>query len=152
MNRFWTFVVGGALFGWGLYETEHTLSLKFSGARAPGNVVAAKVSKDGRYPWSSNSFAPVVEYKTPDGKQHGFISTISSGFFDYKLGEKVTVVYDADRPDDDARIDSFMVNWFTPLFGLGLGGWALLWFFGIVKTKDGESPFRSDRRRWWEDD
>ena len=152
MNRFWTFVVGGALFGWGLYETEHTLSLKAGGARTTGDVVAANVSRDGGRPWSSKSFAPVVQFKTPDGKQHGFISTVSSGFFDYKLGEKVPVVYDPKRPDDEARIDTFLVNWFGALIGMGLGGWALLWFFGIVKTKDGESPLRSDRRRWWEDD
>ena len=152
MNRFWTFIVGGAFLGFGIYEAEHTISLKLSGAEATGTVVAADVKRKSSYPWKSDSLAPVVEFQTPDGRWHGFVSKLSSTTFGYALGEKVPVLYDAADPDRNARIDGFFVNWFGALIGLGVGGYALLWFFGVVKTKDGESPLRSRRSRWWGED
>lgn len=152
MNRFWTFVAGAAMVGWGFYEAQHTLALKSGGAIAEGRVVAAKITDHGRRPWSSDSLAPVVEYATRDGKVHQFVSRLSGTSFGYGIGEKVTVLYDEAEPDRNSRIDSFLVNWGAPLVLIPFGGYALLWFFGIVKTKDGESPLRSRRSRWWDDD
>lgn len=143
MNRFWTLVVGGGLLAWGLHGVSETIAFK-SGGRATGKVIAAKI--DGG---SSDSFAPVVEFTAADGKRYQFISAISSSFFDYKLDQQVPVLYKLSSPSD-ARIDGFWHNWVGPLFLIGFGGWGLLWFFGVVKTKDGESPFRGEDRRWWE--
>jgi hypothetical protein len=143
MNRFWTLVVSSGLLLWGLHGFGETIAFK-SGSRATGKVVAAEVK-------GSSKLAPVVEFVAADGKRYQFISTVSSSFFDYKLDQQVPVLYKPSSPSD-ARIDGFWHNWAAPLFLVGFGGWGLLWFFGVVKTKDGESPFRSDRRRWWDRD
>jgi hypothetical protein len=63
--------------------------------------------------------APVIHYTVAD-QLYEFQSSISRNPPSYAVGDKVTVIYHAERPGD-GRIDSFFELWFLPLLLGGLG-------------------------------
>jgi hypothetical protein len=85
-------------------------------ARTDGTVI------DTIYRSSSKggSYYPQVEFKAPDGSAVHFTGRTGSNPASYSRGDRVTVMYRTDNPQD-ARIDSFFENWFGVLILGGLG-------------------------------
>lgn len=52
----------------------------------------------------------VVEFSDKAGKEHSFRIPVAGTFFDYGVGEKVTVVYDPGSPSN-ASVDGFWATW-----------------------------------------
>lgn len=61
----------------------------------------------------------IVEYKTPQGKSFTTRSDGSSGYENYRVGDRVTVFYDAEDPEN-ARIDLFLELWLGTILMGGL--------------------------------
>ena len=86
---------------------------------------------------SSRSYAPVVRFKTPDGKSVKFTSDSSSNPPSYSVGERVTVLYDPAKPRN-AKLEGWD-NW-LPVAGLGGFGavfvfLAFSWAWAAVKQR-----------------
>lgn len=90
--------------------------------RAEGVVVrhVTSASDDG-----GSTYCPVVRFGDAEGRQTEFTGRLCSQPRADAVGDKVAVLYRADRPDD-ARIDAFMERWFAALVVGGIGGVFLL--------------------------
>ena len=67
---------------------------------------------------SSTTYAPYIQFTDAMGRKVYFISTISSNPPSYDLGEKVTVIYDSEAPEE-ARMKGFFAIWgMTSICGL----------------------------------
>ncbi len=87
-----------------------------SGEKASGQItgIAERGSRK-----SSETFAPVVTFATPDGRTHKFTSALSTGAIP-KIGQRVEVLYNPKSPGS-AEINSFSALWLGPIacfFGL----------------------------------
>jgi hypothetical protein len=101
-------------------------------ARTEGVVTGLVESRDTR---SGSSYRPVFVFRDGNQVAHEIQSNVGSNPPAYKIGDRVSVLYATEKPDN-AAIDSFLYLWFFPLlFGL-LGtvqlAFALI-FFGIGK-------------------
>lgn len=98
-------------------STRHFLA---AAERAEGTVIDLLPSRSS----SSDSvlYSPVVEFKTPDGREYEVRSKVASSPPSYEEGEKVTVLYRPEAPGD-AQIDGFFSLW---------GGTAILGALGTV--------------------
>jgi hypothetical protein len=90
------FVLGlGFLIGCGAL-TWHTDRFIRTAARAPGVVIALDASRsDGK-----TYYAPVVRFRTAEGRELMFTSKWRSHPADFDVGEQVEVLYPPDRPGD----------------------------------------------------
>lgn len=107
----------GLLIGAGIAAT-FTIQFRARSIPARGTIV----DEDGGWRrGGGRSYAPVFEYTDADGQRHRARATVSSNPPAYDVGDAVTVRYDPRHPAD-ARLDSFLENWFvaTLLGGLGL--------------------------------
>ncbi|NMC14391.1 MAG: DUF3592 domain-containing protein [Chloroflexi bacterium] len=94
---------------------------------------------------------PVVRFTTPQGEEISFTDRVGSNPAEYKVGDKVEVLYNPDHPQE-ATIKNWMQVWFTPLgitsigllLILGLIGWAS-WHY--MRTKQSMQASRKPRRR-----
>ena len=119
-------VAAGLLFfGWRVYQGKQEF-LK-QAHLASGVVIELKYKP----PFSSGtgSYAPVVTYKTTEGRDVTFVNGVSANPPSYDKGDKVEVVYDPDKPEQ-AEINSALGLWLVPGILGGLGGTCLL--FGLV--------------------
>lgn len=73
-------------------------------------------------------YFPVVRFETASGKLIQFTSTEGSSPPGYHLGEQVVVSYRPDNPQN-ARINSFLTNWFSSLVLTVLG--SIVFWLGI---------------------
>ena len=76
---------------------------------------------------------PVVRFQTQDGRTVEFESETGTSGFSQKPGEQVGVLYNPLKPEQ-ARINTFMMLWFTPLI-FSVVGFCLFVFgslFGLV--------------------
>ena len=126
-------IVGGVLAPVGLLllGVAAALAVSFAGfaktaERAEGTVVDLV--------YRSGTAYPVVTYVSPsDGREYTFGASTGSWPPEYAVGERVTVVYDPDRPGK-AHIDSWANRYLGPVIcgGLGvvftgIGGGLLIW-------------------------
>jgi hypothetical protein len=117
------------LVGIGLFV--HTRHFVATAQHAGGTVVSLElVTSNLRSRSSSPTWAPRVQFATPDGQTHEFVSTSSSNPPSYGRGEHVGVLFDPARPEI-ARIDSFFSLWGAPLIFTVLGGVFVL-IMGVV--------------------
>jgi hypothetical protein len=99
-NKLW--LVALILFGMGAifagiagFMFYQQYKLEQSGLRAGGVVIAMVSSTDND---GSTTYAPVVRFKTQNGRSYEFQSSFFASPPDYKVGDEVTVLYPPDRP------------------------------------------------------
>ena len=98
-------------------------------AHADGRVVDY-VIQDGH-----STYLPVVEFTTPDGQRHKFKGTVASTPVEYRLEQKVSVLYNPNNPAD-ATLNSFFELWLLPMIFAIIGGiFALVGWIGFFKVK-----------------
>jgi len=68
----------------------------------------------------SDTYRPVFTFKTADGLAHRVQSDVDSSPSNYQIGQRVSVVYSPNAPDD-AKIDSIGQLWFFPLLFVSIG-------------------------------
>jgi hypothetical protein len=114
-------------------------SILFDAQRTEGavaefaRVASPKNPAKGQPPNPKPGLAPVVQYQVGDQTYH-IRGNVSSSGPAYTVGDKVYVLYPADKPAD-GRIDSFAENWLAPL---ALGGGGLLFTlvgFGMLLSR-----------------
>jgi len=130
--------------GWTLGTT---LKYRRDGQTAEGSVVDFETSEststsNGRRT-TKTMYAPVFEFRDPSGSTQRIVSSSSSSSRGYDIGEKVPVRFLPSKPGD-ARIDSFMGNWFAPLITGGLG----TLFFGIGIGAIVSAITKARNRKW----
>jgi len=90
-------LVTGAVLAW-LADQRHAASA----SSAPGIVVQLNLQSGG----NGATYAPVVDWTDASGKRHLLVSNIRSNPPAFERGEKVTVLYDPEKPSK-ATIDTF---------------------------------------------
>lgn len=93
--------------------------LERDGIQAEGTVIGLVESRDE----DGTSYAPLIRFQTQGGREIEFKSSYSSNPPQYKVGQKVTVLYPPDRPGE-AQIKG-AGNLLALIFGL-VGGFELL--------------------------
>ena len=96
-----------------------------------GEVAAVKEEVEHDANGLSTSSRPVVSFRTEGGMTIRFEAMSTRGPAFYRIGDRVTVVYDPLRPDR-AHIRSFVSLWLLPLVLLGLGGAFVTIALGVV--------------------
>lgn len=98
----------------GAYQSLKLAHLEAAGLRAEGRVVRLhRESSSGSS--SDYSYYPVVEFRTRDNKRIQFKDSVGTNPPSYRPGDKVTVLYLAETPQNDAIIDRGRVwNWAIP--------------------------------------
>jgi hypothetical protein len=106
--------------GWTLGST---LKFRKEAQTTDGVVVDFATSRSDK---GKTMYSPIVEYRDLSGTSRQLTSSVSSSSPGYDRGDKVQVRFLPQNPEQ-ARIDSFLENWFLPLI---LGGLGLI-FFGV---------------------
>ena len=109
------FLAGGLALGWG--SLRHVLYAE----RADGEVV--EIRREG------DMYAPVLRFRLASGETQE-VKDLGSGAPDFAVGDRVTVLYMPDDPED-FRIDTFERLWFSSIFVLVFASLWLL-FGGIA--------------------
>jgi len=135
MSRISALLLGLAFVVAALYFARETHTLQRDGGRAIGTIVDERTQRKLTVSPTSTQFsvthAPIVEFADKSGQTLRFKSKLwSSG--SAGVGEQVAVLYNKADPAD-ARIDSFLENWFlTIVLGI-LGVCSLLYAFGFTE-------------------
>jgi hypothetical protein len=96
----------------GIYQSMKLARLESTGLRADGEVVRLQreSSDDG-----GSVYYAVVKFRTEKGVSIEFKDSVGSNPPSYRRGDKVTVLYLADNPQQEAMIDrGFWGNWAIP--------------------------------------
>lgn len=108
-------LIGLGLLG-GAFYTWHSTNEFVSGARvAQGTVVDLVSSRS-----SDSTWAPVVVFRTAEGREVRFRSEVRSSPPSHSVGETVEVLYRPEQPAK-AEINSFMSLWFVTMVLGGIG-------------------------------
>jgi hypothetical protein len=109
-------LVGSALLlgAWFVYDS--TREFLATAVTAQGVVTDLQLSRSS----DSNTYNPVFEFQTPDGKIYEVLSSAGSNPPSYARGEQVEVFYQADDPYD-AKINGFFTLWGAAAIVGGLG-------------------------------
>jgi len=107
-------LLGGLALAWG--SLLHVLWAE----RAAGEVI--EIRREG------DMYAPVLRFRLPDGRTQE-VKDLGSGAPDFAVGDRVTILYMADDPQD-FRIGTFDRLWFSAIFVSAFAGFWLL--FGAV--------------------
>jgi len=99
------------LAGVGAYQSIKVARLEANGLRAPGEVISLKEE----FSSDSTSYYPIVRYRTDKDLTVEFKDSIGGNPPTRRPGDKVTVLYLADKPQSEAIIDRGVVwNWAIP--------------------------------------
>lgn len=110
-----------------IWVTVSTLQFRATALRTEGEVIGFATSRGSK---GGTMYAPQVRFQVPApeggaGASVEIHGRVSSSSRSYDVGDRVYVYYAPEHPED-ARIDSFMEQWFFPLifgfFGLVFGG------------------------------
>jgi Protein of unknown function (DUF3592) len=107
-------LAGGLALGWG--SLRHVLYAE----RADGEVIEIRRVGD--------MYAPVLRFRLANGEMQE-VKDLGSGAPDFAVGDRVTVLYMPDDPED-FRIDTFERLWFSSIFVTAFASFWLL--FGAV--------------------
>ncbi|MFA5853980.1 MAG: DUF3592 domain-containing protein [Patescibacteria group bacterium] len=113
-----------------------------SGEKASGQItgIAERGSRK-----SSETFAPVVTFTTPDGRTHKFTSALSTGAIP-KIGQRVEVLYNPKSPGS-AEINSFSALWLGSIACfIGLLVFLMIGFAGRHAVRKRERFLRNGAR------
>lgn len=121
---------GGFSFLVGLGWLAYGGLLKIRGRSADGIVVG---EDEGTSADNDSVVAPVISFKTAEGRTIKFTSIMYSRNEDHALGQHVPVLYDPSAPKW-AEIDSFKTLWLMPALFLGCGVACVAAGFGAAWT------------------
>lgn len=113
-------LIGLGLLGGSAWIARKTRAFLSTAWNADGTVVALQRGR-GRM---RNSMFPVVQFSTITGEEVKFMGGVGTNLGAWPVGQRVTVRYDPQKPDN-ARIQSRVQIWFLP---------ALLGFLGVIFT------------------
>lgn len=120
----WGFVgLGLVLVFIGLLLFRRTKAFLMTAQTVGGTVVRIDQSEDSE---DGTSYAPVIQYTTPDGQTHEFTPGVSTGSPRHTPGQAIQVRYDPQNPSK-ARVSTGFYLWFAPVLMTALGA-----VFGIV--------------------
>lgn len=120
-------LVGLAMGSAAIWVTYSTLQFRATALHAEGEVIGFGTSRGRK---GGTMYTPQVRFYVPaaeggPGASVEIRGRVSSSSRSYDIGDRVDVYYPPEHPED-ARIDSFMEQWFFPLifgfFGLVFGG------------------------------
>jgi hypothetical protein len=123
-------LIGIGLLGGAFYLYRNTSNFLDTARKAPGTVVALR------------SGAPEVKFRTEQGREIQFTSSVSSKPPSYSVGDTVEVLYQPDQPDN-AEVNSFMTLWLGVMIAGAMGtvfslvGLALVF---ALRRKSGGDP------------
>ena len=110
-----------------------TTAFVFGAARATGTIIKTVRNSPGGYV----TYAPVFTFTDDSGTDHTQQSSIGMSDCNLTRGEKVSVLYARDVPEN-AMIDSFRQVWLMPMFltvfGLLFGGFAGVWLYVLKRA------------------
>jgi hypothetical protein len=112
-------LVGLLLLGISAYTYGQTTQFVKAAAEAEGEVVAMVSQGHSKYGTSVRD-TPVVRFRTATNEQIQFTSNVTTSPPSHHMGEKVTVLYKRDAPNDP-RISDFWLLWFAPVYSAGIG-------------------------------
>ncbi|HYW43048.1 MAG TPA: DUF3592 domain-containing protein [Bryobacteraceae bacterium] len=114
-------VVGSGLLAGGIYSVRHTRQFLQAAVTAPGvvveNVWREDTTSNGGTYWA---YYPRVRFRTSDGQDISFISSVGASPPSYRVSEPVTILYDPRQPYS-ASINSFGSLWAASIVLLGMG-------------------------------
>jgi hypothetical protein len=141
-----TLVGVGMLVGSG-WTMGTTLKFRKSAQTTEGQIVSydteVSESRSNGRTKRTTMYRAIYEYRDLSGTTHQAKASSSSSSKGYAVGAKVPVRFMPNNPDD-ARIDSFMENWFAPLILGGLG----IVFFGIGVGSFVAGITKARNRKW----
>jgi hypothetical protein len=120
--------IAALLLGITAWQVSDTRAWLARSVEAPGTVIDVARLRDQEHGYM---FAPLVSFQTRDGETIEFQSSLRSSSPSYRKGERVTVLYDPERPNS-AAISSLASIWLGPMV-TGIIGTAFL-LMGIVFT------------------
>ncbi|HYD18398.1 MAG TPA: DUF3592 domain-containing protein [Patescibacteria group bacterium] len=111
-------LLGAAALAGAFYFGSTTLSLMNEGVTAPGEVIQLAYESTGK----SSGYHAIIRFRDEAGADHTFRDSFGANPALYEEGEKVTVMYRKDDPQNSAALDRGIFNWLVPgalaLFGL----------------------------------
>jgi hypothetical protein len=114
----WVSAISGPLFLIGAaFAYSHARAFVTRAVRAEGTVVEL-VDRGGS---SGTTYAPVFLFTDAADAKHKVYSSLSSYPPAYEVGEKVTILYDPDKPQK-AKIEGFFSLWLVPFILAAIGG------------------------------
>ncbi len=127
---------------WALLATFKTARIVMNSEKTEG-VITEFIASKGRSSPERRSYYPVIKFNAVDGREYKFQSGTNFNGREYRVSDRVKVIYRTDRPEM-AEIDSLYALWFVPglLFvasGIGIAG--LCGAGGKKNTKDPELAF-----------
>ena len=108
-----------------IFSYWHTQKFVDSAQRTKG-AVSALTQKPG-----DNCYYPIFVFEDAQGNKHHVESLSGSNPAAYSVGDSVTVLYEADKPDN-AEIDTFLNVWIWPVAFAGFGVLNLLFGLGLI--------------------
>ena len=135
-------IVAYAIMAGSLYLiSSHTL-LWISGVSTTGEIQGTRRIVEDEHSAPNTTSAPSsaynVSYVSSDGNEITFTTKFSSSFELYRVGEKVTVLYRPESPEN-AKVLGFMSLYLGPLLSL---------FMGLVFCLIGTFIFFADKPKW----
>ena len=131
------------LFAVGIYQSAKIARLEATGLRAQGEVIRLK-SESSSGDHGGYSYYPIVRFRTENSARVEFKDSVGSNPPSYRVGDKVTVLYLADNPSQEAIIDRGLFwNWAIPAFlfaGAVLLLGLLLVMLRTARAQSGRSP------------
>jgi hypothetical protein len=120
-------LIGATFFGIGLFSFIDTQNFIKTAASTEGVVFELKPVQSRKN--RGFTYAPVVKFQTPDGKNIQFQSSTSSNPPGFSVGQTVPVLYNRSNPQE-AQVDSFVQLWLLPTV---FGGFGII-FMGVGAT------------------
>ncbi len=118
---------GGAMLIGALLLAQHSRSFIARAQHAPGVVVEMVPHSSNN---NSTTYAPVVRYNAPDGRELKLYSSTSSNPPAYSVGEQVDVLFLPGAPEQ-AKINAFFSLWGGAVIVAGIGAVFLLIGLGV---------------------
>jgi Protein of unknown function (DUF3592) len=120
------------LIGVAIHQGRRIAHLEAAGLRAPGEVVRMEEEYSSSSNGGSYSYYAIVGFRTDRNVSVEFKDDIGSNPPSHRPGDKVTVLYLADSPQQDAIIDrGVWWNWLIPAI-LVLGAAFVVWLLVVV--------------------
>lgn len=136
-------LIGATFFGIALFSFIHTQNFIKTAASSEGVVLELKTVESSLRKSRGFTYAPVVKFKTPDGKDIQFQSSTSSNPPEFSVGQTVPVLYNRSNPQE-AQVDSFVQLWLLPTV---FGGFGII--FMVVGATLFVIPLLSNKNEKW---
>lgn len=116
--RWVIFIIALLFLGIGFFFIQNQMWYEQNGIRAEGTVTDHSRSTDS----DGTKYSPIITYSTEQNRQITFTAGFSSNPKMYVEGDKVTVIYDPDNPQDNVILDWGIWNWALSALFTAFGG------------------------------